>query len=324
MIVVTGGAGFIGSAIIWALNERGIDDILVVDNLAASDKWKNLVNRRYLGYLHRDEFMDLVLKNSLPRKPKAIIHMGACSATTELDADFLMRNNVRYSQELCRYALKVGARFIQASSAATYGSGEQGFSDSPDVTPHLRPLNMYGYSKHLFDLWAMRENLLGRIASLKFFNVYGPNEYHKGSMRSVAAKAFAEIKTHGRISLFKSDRPDCADGEQRRDFVYVKDCAAIVAWLLDNPACNGLFNVGTGKAASFNDLARAVFAALNLPEAIDYIDMPPELSGKYQYFTQADMGALQTAGYPVSGMHALKTGIADYVRNYLDAADMYL
>ena len=324
MIVVTGGAGFIGSAIIWALNERGIDDILVVDNLAASDKWKNLVNRRYLGYLHRDEFMDLVLKNSLPRKPKAIIHMGACSATTERDADFLMRNNVRYSQDLCRYALKVGARFIHASSAATYGNGDQGFSDDLGVTRRLRPLNMYGYSKHLFDLWAMRENLLGRIASLKFFNLYGPNEYHKGAMRSVVAKAFAEIKAHGRISLFKSDRPHCADGEQRRDFVYVKDCAAVVAWLLDNPASNGLFNVGTGKAASFNDLARAVFAALNLPEAIDYIDMPAELSGKYQYFTQADMGALQAAGYSVAGMHDLKNGVADYVRNYLDAPDMYL
>ena len=324
MIIVTGGAGFIGSAIIWALNERGIDDILVVDNLGTSDKWKNLVNRRYLGYLHRDEFMDMVLKNSLPHKPKAIIHMGACSATTERDADFLMRNNVRYSQELCRYALKVGARFIQASSAATYGNGDQGFSDDLGVTRRLRPLNMYGYSKHLFDLWAMRENLLGRIASLKFFNVYGPNEYHKGAMRSVVAKAFAEIKTHGRISLFKSDRPDCADGEQRRDFVYVKDCAAIVAWLLDNPESNGLFNVGTGKAASFNDLARAVFAALNLPEAIDYIDMPPELAGKYQYFTQADMGALQAAGYQVAGMRDLKTGVADYVRNYLDEADTYL
>ncbi len=324
MIVVTGGAGFIGSAIIWALNERGIDDILVVDNLGTSDKWKNLVNRRYAYYMHRDEFMTAILGAGLHHKPKAIIHMGACSSTTERDADFLMRNNVRYSQELCRYALKVGARFIQASSAATYGNGDQGFSDDPALTHGLRPLNMYGYSKHLFDLWAMRENLLDRIASLKFFNVYGPNEYHKGPMRSVVAKAFAEIKERGRISLFKSDRADCGHGEQRRDFVYVKDCADVVSWLLDNPGSNGLFNVGVGKAGSFNELARAVFTALNLPEAVDYIDMPLELAGKYQYFTQADMGSLRAAGYPVANMRDLKAGVTDYVRNYLDQAGKYL
>ena len=324
MIIVTGGAGFIGSAIIWALNERGIDDILVVDNLGTSDKWKNLVNRRYTHYMHRDEFLNTVQGAGLSRKPRAIIHMGACSATTERDAEFLMRNNVRYSQELCRYAMKVGARFIQASSAATYGNGDRGFSDDPALARTLRPLNMYGYSKHLFDLWAMRENLLGRIACLKFFNVYGPNEYHKENMRSVVAKAFGQIKETGRISLFKSDRVDYQDGEQRRDFVYVKDCADIVTWLLDNPDCNGIFNVGTGKAGSFNELARAVFAALKLPEAIDYVGMPAELAGKYQYFTQADMGALQTAGYPVAGMRDLNAGVADYVRGYLDQADIYL
>ena len=218
----------------------------------------------------------------------------------------------------------MGARFIHASSAATYGSGQQGFSDDPALARRLRPLNMYGYSKHLFDLWAIRENLIDRIACLKFFNVYGPNEYHKGHMRSVVAKAFADINMNGRIALFKSGRPDCAHGEQRRDFVYVKDCADIVTWLLDNPDRNGLFNVGTGKAGSFNELARAVFSALNLPEAIDYADMPQELAGKYQYFTQADMTSLQEAGYPVAGMHALKSGVADYVRNYLDQSDIYL
>ncbi len=324
MIIVTGGAGFIGSAIIWALNERGIDDILVVDNLGTSDKWKNLVNRRYAQYMHRDEFMAMLLGVGLQHKPRAIIHMGACSSTTERDAEFLMRNNVRFSQELCRYAVKVGARFIHASSAATYGNGDQGFSDDPGRAHTLKPLNMYGYSKHLFDLWAMRENLLGRIACLKFFNVYGPNEYHKGAMRSVVAKAFAEVKERGRISLFKSDRPDYQDGEQRRDFVYVKDCADIVAWLLDNPDANGLFNVGTGQAGSFNELARAVFAALKLPEAVDYVDMPPELAGKYQYFTQADMGSLQAAGYPVANLRDLQAGVADYVHSYLNQTDIYL
>ena len=324
MIVVTGGAGFIGSAIIWALNERGIDDILVVDNLGTSDKWKNLVNRRYAHYMHRDEFLSTVQGAGLSHKPRAIIHMGACSSTTERDAEFLMRNNVRYSQELCRYALRVGARFIQASSAATYGNGDRGFSDDPVTLRQLRPLNMYGYSKHLFDLWAMRENLLGRIACLKFFNVYGPNEYHKGAMRSVAAKAFAQVKESGSISLFRSDRPEYKDGGQRRDFVYVKDCAEVVSWLLDNPECNGIFNVGTGKAGSFNELARAVFAALKLPEAIDYVDMPQELAGKYQYLTQADMGVLTAAGYPVGKMRDLSAGVADYVRNYLDLPDNYL
>ena len=324
MIVVTGGAGFIGSAIIWALNEKGIDDILVVDNLGTSDKWKNLVNRRYAQYMHRDELMSMVQGAGLNRKPRAIIHMGACSATTERDAEFLMRNNVHYSQELCRYAMKVGARFIQASSAATYGNGDQGFSDDPALAHGLRPLNMYGYSKQLFDLWALKNCLLGRIACLKFFNVYGPNEYHKENMRSVVAKAFAQIKETGRISLFKSDRGEYKDGEQRRDFVYVKDCANIVTWLLDKPECNGIFNVGTGKAGSFNELAKAVFAALKLPEAIDYVDMPAELAGKYQYFTQADMDALQAAGYPVANMRDLSTGVADYVRGYLDRQDMYL
>ena len=324
MIVVTGGAGMIGSAIIWALNERGVDDILVVDNLGFSDKWKNLVNRRYLDYMHRDEFLDLVLKAGLPRKPRAIVHMGACSSTTEKDAEFLMRNNLRFSQEVCRYALRVGARFIQASSAATYGDGAHGFSDDPTLAFRLRPLNMYGYSKHLFDLWAIREKLIGRIASLKFFNVYGPNEYHKGPMRSVVVKAFEEIKARGRISLFKSRRGDYADGEQRRDFVYVKDCAELVAWLVDNPDRNGLFNVGTGRSASFNELARAVFAALKIPEVIDYVDMPEELAEKYQYFTEADMGAMQATGYPVAAMRDITAGVADYVHNYLSQSDMHL
>ncbi len=314
----------IGSAIIWALNERGVDDILVVDNLGFSDKWKNLVNRRYLDYMHRDEFLDLALKAGLPRKPRAIVHMGACSSTTEKDAEFLMRNNLRFSQEVCRYALRVGARFIQASSAATYGDGTHGFSDDPALAFRLRPLNMYGYSKHLFDLWAIREKLIGRIASLKFFNVYGPNEYHKGPMRSVVVKAFEEISARGRISLFKSARADYADGEQRRDFVYVKDCAELVAWLVENPDCNGLFNVGTGRSASFNELARAVFAALKIPEAVEYVDMPEELAEKYQYFTEADMGAMQATGYPVAAMRDIKAGVADYVHNYLSQSNMYL
>ncbi len=325
MIIVTGGAGFIGSAVLWALNERGVDDILVVDNLGLSDKWKNLVNRRFTEYMHRDVFLDEVLHTGLARKPRAIIHMGACSATTERDAEFLMRNNVQFSKELCRYAIKVGARFIQASSAATYGDGSLGFSDNPGGIPDLRPLNMYGYSKQLFDLWAIREELLGRIAILKFFNVYGPNEYHKESMRSVAVKTYEQIRDKGGMTLFKSDRPDYKDGEQVRDFVYVKDCARIIAWLaLDKDDVNGVFNVGTGKARSFNDLARAVFAALKREPVISYADMPAELAGKYQYYTQADMSALTAAGYRTEDMYSLEAGVADYVQHYLTQKDIYL
>lgn len=228
MYIVTGGAGFIGSAMIWRLNEAGIDDILVVDNLASSEKWRNLVNRRYRDYVHRDEFRRMVLEGRAPQKVEAIIHMGACSSTTERNADFLMDNNLHYSQMVCRYALEQGARLINASSAATYGDGSHGFSDSLLTTLSLRPLNMYGYSKQMFDLWAYRENLLKSIASVKFFNVYGPNEYHKGEMKSVACKAFTELRETGSLRLFKSDRPQYPDGGQMRDFVYVKDCVNVM------------------------------------------------------------------------------------------------
>ena len=248
MYIVTGGAGFIGSAMIWRLNEAGIDDILVVDNLASSEKWRNLVNRRYRDYVHRDEFRRMVLEGRAPQKVEAIIHMGACSSTTERNADFLMDNNLHYSQMVCRYALEQGARLINASSAATYGDGSHGFSDSLLTTLSLRPLNMYGYSKQMFDLWAYRENLLKSIASVKFFNVYGPNEYHKGEMKSVACKAFTELRETGSLRLFKSDRPQYPDGGQMRDFVYVKDCVNVMFWLLEHPEANGILNIGSDKA----------------------------------------------------------------------------
>lgn len=323
MHIVTGGAGFIGSAMIWKLNEMGIDDIIVVDNLSTSEKWKNLVNRRYVDYIHRDDFMDMVLHHELPWKVESVIHMGACSATTELDADFLMENNLRYSRMLCEMSMRCGARFINASSAATYGDGKLGFSDDTETMLRLKPLNMYGYSKQLFDLWAHREGRLGSIASLKFFNVYGPNEYHKGDMRSVICKAFTQIGETGEMRLFRSHHPDYADGGQMRDFVYVKDCVEIMWWLLQNPQVNGVFNVGTGKARTWNDLVRAVFAAMDREPVIDYIDMPEQLRGKYQYFTQATMEKLAQAGCPVH-FTSLEDGVADYVRNYLAAEDSYL
>jgi ADP-L-glycero-D-manno-heptose-6-epimerase len=323
MYIITGGAGFIGSAIIWKLNSMGIDDILVVDNLGTSEKWKNLVNRRYSAYLHRDAFIERVRNRSLTGKVEAVIHMGACSSTTERDADFLMQNNLEYSKTLCLFALENGARFINASSAATYGDGSQGFDDDSDAIDGLRPLNMYGYSKQLFDLWAKRQGLLDSLASLKFFNVYGPNEQHKGDMRSVVNKAFHLISEQGVMRLFRSDHPDFPDGGQMRDFVYIKDCVDIMWWLLQNSQVNGIFNVGTGKARSWNDLATAVFSSMDLPANIAYIDMPLQLKGKYQNFTEARMDCLRAVGYTVP-MCSLEEGVADYVNNYLQQPDPYL
>lgn len=322
MYIVTGGAGFIGSAVIWRLNNLGIDNILVVDNLSTSEKWKNLVNRRYADYLHRDAFMELVRANALSNRVKAIIHMGACSSTTERDADFLMRNNLEYSKTLYLFAKAKRARFINASSASTYGDGSLGFKDDAARLRDLRPLNMYGYSKHLFDLWALKNGHLNNMVSLKFFNVYGPNEQHKGDMRSVANKAFHQIRETGRMRLFRSSDPAFPDGGQMRDFVYVKDCVDIVAWFLQNKI-GGIFNVGSGQARTWNDLAAAVFAAMDLPANIEYVDMPEHLRGKYQNFTQADMARLAAAGYD-NPMHSLKQGVTDYVREYLLQKDAYL
>lgn len=323
MYIVTGGAGFIGSAMVWRLNRAGITDILVVDNLGTSDKWKNLVNRRYARFVHRSDFLEMLCANTLGGSVEAIVHMGACSSTTEKNADFLMANNTAYTVELCRFALEHGARFINASSAATYGDGSQGFSDNPETTRRLKPLNMYGYSKHLFDMWLMDNKLSDNVASLKFFNVYGPNEYHKADMRSVACKAFHEISSTGRLRLFRSNTPDYADGGQMRDFVYVKDCVDLMFWMLENPAVNGIFNVGTGKAQSWNSLALALFAALGKEPQIDYMDMPEALKGKYQNFTQADMGWIERKNCPIR-FADLEQGIADYVGNYLAQGDPYL
>lgn len=323
MYIVTGGAGFIGSAMLWKLNEMGIDDIIVVDNLAKTEKWKNLVNRRYEEYVHRDEFLDMLLHDCMPWDVTAIVHMGACSSTTERDADFLMTNNLRYSKALCEYALEHDARFINASSAATYGDGSLGFEDSIASMQKLKPLNMYGYSKQLFDVWANNNNILDKIASLKFFNVYGPNEYHKGNMMSVVCKAYTQIGETNAMKLFKSYHPDYENGGQKRDFVYVKDCVEAMWWLLENPQAGGLFNIGTGTARTWNDLANSVFAAMNKKSNISYIEMPEELRGKYQYFTQATMDRLQASGCPVT-FRSLEEGAKDYVQNYLMQEDPYL
>lgn len=323
MYIITGGAGFIGSAMLWQLNQQGIDDVVLVDHLGTDDKWRNLVKLTYADYIHRERFRDLLQRDALPWKVEAIIHLGACSDTTEADGDFLMENNFQFSREICRYALDKGARFIQASSAATYGDGSLGFSDDPDLLPRLRPLNLYAYSKHLLDLWLVRHGLDKEVASLKFFNVYGPNEYHKGEMRSVVCKAYKQITKHGDLELFRSTSPDISDGEQKRDFVYVKDCTALMSWLLENRNVNGIHNVGTGKARSFNDLGRAVFSAMQRSCRITYVDMPRMLHGKYQNFTQADMNWLDKVGCPIR-MTSLEDGVTDFVQNYLSQPDPYL
>jgi len=323
MHIVTGGAGFIGSAFVWKLNQMGIEDIVIVDELGKTESWKNLVNRRYVDYFHKEFFLDMVLHDELPFEVSSVTHMGACSSTTERDADYLMDNNYRYSVALASWCLEHGVRFVNASSAATYGDGGQGFSDDEAGLRGLKPLNMYGYSKQLFDLWAQREGVLGSLASLKFFNVFGPNEYHKEDMMSVICKAHKQIGETGKLKLFKSYHPDYPDGGQKRDFVYVKDCVDVMWWLLENPDVGGVFNVGTGTARTWNDLARSVFAAMDVEENIEYIEMPEQLRGKYQYFTQAEMGKLQAAGCPVKFM-PLEDAAADYVRGYLAAEDSFL
>ncbi|MDO9171643.1 MAG: ADP-glyceromanno-heptose 6-epimerase [bacterium] len=315
-IIVTGGAGFIGANVVRGLNARGIDDIVVVDRLRDGAKWRNLLGLRVEDVVDKDDFRLDVREGALAADIDAVIHLGACSSTTESDADYLLDNNYRYTRELCEWCLEEGIRFVYASSAATYGDGALGYSDEDRSTPDLAPLNMYGLSKHLFDLWALRRGHLDRIAGLKFFNVYGPHEDHKGDMRSVVHKAHGQILADGRVRLFKSYRPEFPDGGQVRDFLDVRDAVAVVLWLLDNPAVNGLFNCGTGEARSWNDLATAVFAALGREPRLDYIEMPDHLRGKYQYHTQADLAKLRRAGYdrPFTG---LEDGIRDYVRGHL-------
>ena len=320
MIVVTGGAGFIGSAFVWRLNLEGIDNIVIVDRLGTEEKWKNLVNRRFADFLHKDEFLRLLIKDDLPFRPRAIVHMGACSSTTERDADYLMENNFHYSCRLAEWALRKRCRFVYASSAATYGDGRLGFDDGDDVTPTLRPINMYGYSKQLFDLWVLRRKAEERIAGLKFFNVFGPNEHHKGDMASVVFKAFHQIRREGRVRLFKSYRAEYPDGGQKRDFVYVKDAVEVMRWLLDHPDINGLFNLGTGQARTWNDLIGAVFAALGREPDIDYIDMPTGLDAQYQYFTEARMDKIRAMGCPAT-FRPLEEAVQDYVVGHLAQPD---
>ncbi len=313
--IVTGGAGFIGRNVVEELNRRAVDRILIVDDLGSDERWKNLRGLKFEDIFSIQKFRDSFLGDRLPAV-KAVYHLGACSSTTETDANYLLDNNYQYTRELCEWCLKRGARFVYASSAATYGDGAQGYLDADEATPGLLPLNMYGMSKQLFDLWALRNGVLGKIAGLKYFNVYGPGEDHKGDMRSVIHKAHGQIRETGTVKLFKSYRPDYKDGEQVRDFVYVKDAVDVTLFCGENPKASGLFNCGTGKARSWNDLAKAVFAAMALEPNIEYIEMPPTLRSKYQYFTQAAMGKIRSAGY-AKAFTSLEDGVREYVQGHL-------
>ena len=321
MIIVTGGAGLIGSAVIQRLNQIGREDILVVDHLGLTDKWRNLSPLRFMDYLEKDTFEKMLgsgsMADRLPGgKLDAVIHLGACSATTEPDATYLINNNFEYSRKLALAALAADARFIYASSAATYGDGENGFADDEEQLPLLRPMNMYGYSKQLFDLWALRQGLLDKIVGIKYFNVYGPNEQHKGEMRSLVLKAYEQIGATGTLRLFKSHRPEYGDGEQLRDFVYVKDAAAMTLHFLSNSRAGGIFNVGGGTTVSWNRLAKAVFDAMDRPVSIDYIDMPESIRNTYQYRTCADTSKIRAAGYS-DQVSSVEEAVEDYIRNYL-------
>ena len=320
MIVITGAAGFIGSAIALALNEAGRADLILVDELENDQgnclKSHNLNRIHYHRYEHKKRFIESIKSRCLPEEISAIIHMGACSSTRERNWHFLKENNTEYSQILATWCLENNARYIYASSAATYGNGENGFEDSESKIDELVPINLYAKSKQLMDIWIKENKLLDQVVGLKFFNVYGPGECHKEEMRSVARKAYIDIKKHKKISLFKSYHPDYKDGDQKRDFVYVKDCAKIVLWFLEHPEINGIFNVGAGKARPWNAMANALFKSLDMPKNINYIEMPEDLKPQYQYFTEAPMQKLKSAGY-ITPMTELEEGIQEYI-HYLN------
>ena len=321
MIVITGAAGFIGSALVWRLNQLGKNNIIIVDELGKDEKWKNLVGIDFEDFINKDIFIEN-LETGLNYKVDSIIHMGANSSTTEKDADHLLNNNFEYTKKLAAYSIDNKIRFIYASSAATYGDGNLDFNDEDNMCLKLHPLNMYGYSKNLFDKWALKKNILDKIVGIKYFNVFGPNEYHKGDMRSVVHKAFEQIRDTGKVKLFKSRNKYYKDGEQKRDFIYIKDAVDMTLFFMDHKNKNGLYNVGSGKARTWNDLVTALFNALDKPVNIGYIDLPEYLADKYQYFTEAKLDKIKKAGY-TKNISSLEEGVTDYVKNYL-VPDKYL
>ncbi len=332
MIIVTGAAGFIGSAFIWKLNEMGINDILAVDKMRTEDKWLNLRKRDYADWVDRDNLFDWLSVEENAKKITGVAHFGACSATTEKDGDFLMSNNFGYTKKLWEFCAEHNINFVNASSAATYGAGEQGYDDDISVEDFkkLLPLNKYGYSKKLFDDWSFKQTKTPKQwVSCKFFNVYGPQEYHKGRMASMVFHTFNQYKADGGVKLFKSHKEGFADGEQLRDFVYIKDVVDLLYFFLFEKVESGVYNVGTGKARSFKDLSMATMRAasgnenLKVEDVITFIPMPEDLRGKYQYFTEAKMEKVKRTGYNKK-FHTLEEGVYDYVVNYLSKEDPYL
>lgn len=324
MIIITGGAGMIGSMIAWHINTvLKRDDMLIVDRITHPDQWQNLVKRQYVNYLDKDELFDFL---ATAKNVEAIIHMGAISATTERDFNKLVQDNIRYSQALWNWCTEQKVPYFYASSAATYGDGDAGYDDDESQINQLRPLNGYGYSKQFFDQWvlkqALHKNTPPRWAGFKFFNVYGPNEYHKERMASVAFHTFNQFSETGNMKLFKSHVAGYEDGMQLRDFVYVKDAAAVIVHFMQHATASGIYNIGTGQARAFKDLATAVMTSMSKPPSITYIDMPQDLHGKYQYFTEANMAKLKAAGY-TQAFHSLEDGVRDYVQNYLVQPDPY-
>jgi ADP-L-glycero-D-manno-heptose 6-epimerase len=320
VMVVTGAAGFIGSCIVAKLNEREKHNLILVDHYddANDPKRANLKNKEYRRYFDKKDFLDMVRRGLLAEKVECVLHIGACSSTTLQDAQYFQENNFEYSCAVAEWAMRNHARFIYASSAATYGDGSHGYKDDDASTRACKPLNLYGQSKQKFDEWILERGWQNKVAGLKFFNVFGPNEYHKGDMRSVVAKSYDRVITEGRIGLFKSYTKEYADGDQMRDFIYVKDVVDVVMFFVDHAKVNGIFNVGTGQARTWNDLARAVFTAVGKQPNIEYIDMPEVLRDKYQNFTQADVSKLRQAGYdkPFTSLEAAVQDYAGYLAGH--------
>ncbi len=324
MIAITGAAGFIGSCLAWKFNQIGRNDLLVVDQRGNElPKSQNLKKRKFADYFEKDDFLKQLAKGHLSREIEVIFHLGACTDTTETNKEYLWETNFEYSKRLAEWALKEGKRFLYAASAATYGDGKEGYSDEDSQTPKLKPLNLYGMSKQVFDVWVLENKLQKKFVGFKFFNVYGPNEYHKGEMRSVVHKGYGQVKKEGKVRLFKSYRKEFADGEQKRDFVYVKDVVNIILWFWEHPEATGIFNLGTGRAQTWNELAHAVFGALGKKVVIDYIEMPESIRDKYQYCTEADLKKLKRF-CPDYRFKPLEEGVKDYVQNYLEKPDPYL
>lgn len=320
-ILLTGAAGFIGSYLLGFLNKKGYNNIVIADDFSEEDKWFNFDFKQFAVKVEREELFDWLKKND--PKIDFVFHLGARTDTTEFDYSIHEKLNVEYSKNIWNYCTEKNIPLVYASSAATYGSGELGYKDDHDVIEKLQPLNPYGISKNEFDKWALKQTLQPPYwTGLKFFNVYGPNEYHKGRMASMVFHGYNQIKKTGKVKLFKSHKPEFKDGEQLRDFIYAEDVAKVCYWLMQNPVASGLYNLGTGKARSFNDLIKAIFKTLNLEPSIEYIDTPEDIRDKYQYFTEADMTKLRNAGYK-EDFYSLESGVSEYVQHFLSKREYY-